>query len=80
VKPRIVKLRSGFLAGTVPGSETLDRDGNMFLPQLAHGNCGDWSCPTCNPRIQWYADFDANQSVAEPRRTFLEDEDWWVRE
>jgi len=56
VKPRIVKLRSGFLATTVPGSETLDRDGNMFLPAAAHGNCGDWSCPTCNPRIRWYGE------------------------
>jgi len=27
VKPRIVKLRSGFLATTVPGSECLNRDG-----------------------------------------------------
>lgn len=27
MKPRIVKLRSGFLATTVPGSALLDRDG-----------------------------------------------------
>ena len=27
MKPRIVKLRSGFLATTVPGSTLLDRDG-----------------------------------------------------